>query len=95
MFPFPSVRDSGELYLGAGQLAKVGLLNLHFLDWPRRLKMALLAVASLLSLAVAAIADIREARQRLLPGIGALLAGGDQLVGEFDTPAASLARSPR
>jgi len=62
-------------------------MRLHFLDWPLRLKMAaLLAVASLLPLAVAATIDIRDARQRLIDSTSALLAArGDQLVGELDT----------
>jgi PAS domain S-box-containing protein len=58
----------------------------RFMDWPLRAKMAaLLAVASLLPLAIAAIIDIREAQDRLLENSAALLAArGDQLLSEFD-----------
>ncbi len=60
--------------------------RLRFLDWPLRAKMAaLLLVASLLPLAIGAVIDIREGRQRLIANTSALLAArGDQLVGELD-----------
>src|SRR5882724_10252434 len=62
-------------------------MRLHFLDWPLRVKMAvLLVVASLVPLALGAFLDIRDARQRLIANTSALLtARGDQLVGELDT----------
>src|SRR5437899_458896 len=59
----------------------------RFLDWPLRAKMAaLLVVASVLPLAIAAIIDIRQARQRLVENTADLLAArGDQLVNQLDT----------
>jgi PAS domain S-box-containing protein len=59
----------------------------RFMDWPLRAKLAaLLVVASVIPLGVAALIDIREARQRLLANTAALLAArGDQLVGQLDT----------
>jgi hypothetical protein len=54
------------------------------MDWPLRAKMAaLLVAASLLPLAIAAIIDIRKARERLLENTETLLAArGDRLLGE-------------
>ena len=56
------------------------------MDWPLRAKMAaLLIVASLLPLVIAAIIDIRGARDRLLANTGALLsARGDHLSDQLD-----------
>jgi PAS domain S-box-containing protein len=61
--------------------------GLRFASWPLRIKMAaLLALATLVPLAVAAFIDIRDARQRSVTSKGDLLtARGDQLVGELDT----------
>ena len=58
----------------------------RFSDWPLRAKLAaLLAVVSLLPLAILSIADIREERQELIDNATALLtARGDQLEGELD-----------
>jgi len=55
-------------------------------DWPLRVKLtALLLVASLIPLGVAAVVDIRDARQRLIAHASALLgARADQLAREID-----------
>ncbi|MGC4087909.1 MAG: PAS domain S-box protein [Polyangiaceae bacterium] len=60
--------------------------GLRFLDWPLRAKMAvLLMVASLAPLLVAALMDVREARQQLTAKTSALLAArAERLVGELD-----------
>ncbi len=70
---------------------------LRFLDWPLRAKIAALLVAgSLLPLAIAALLDIREARQRLIANTAAVLAArGDQLVGELDAFNGGYLRSAR
>jgi len=59
----------------------------RFMDWPLRVKMAvLLVVASLLPLGIATWVNIQEARERLLTNTAAVLAArGDQLVGRLDT----------
>jgi PAS domain S-box-containing protein len=59
---------------------------LRFLDWSLRAKLAaLVVVASLLPLGIAAVMDIRDARERLITTTSALLAArGDQLAGELD-----------
>src|ERR1043166_7440876 len=59
----------------------------RFVDWPLRVKIAILIVlASLLPLAIAAIKDIHESRRNLISTTEALLsARADQLVGEMDT----------
>ena len=59
----------------------------RFMDWPLRAKMAaLLVVASLIPLGVAALVDIREARQRLQATTSSLLAArADHLVDQLDT----------
>src|SRR5882724_315677 len=71
--------------------------RLRFSNWPQRVKMAaLLLVASLLPLAIAALVDIHQARQRLIANTSALLAArGDQLVGELDTFHRAYQRSAR
>jgi signal transduction histidine kinase/DNA-binding response OmpR family regulator len=62
-------------------------VRFRFLDWPLRLKMAvLLVVASVLPLSVAAVVDTIEARQGLIADAGTLLgARCDQLMREMDT----------
>src|SRR5882724_9353178 len=59
---------------------------LRFMDWPLRAKMAaLLIVAALLPLVIAAVIDIRQARQRLVASTADLLAArGDQLTNQLD-----------
>src|SRR5438445_6428846 len=72
-------------------------------DWPLRVKVAaLLVLASLVPLLIAAIIDVRQARDQARATTGALLAArGDQLVRELDMfhrgyqrSAARLARLP-
>ena len=62
-------------------------LRLRLRDWPLRLKLAaLLALASLIPLAVSATLDVRDARARSVAATTALLAArADELVGELDT----------
>lgn len=59
----------------------------RFANWPFRGKVAaLLLLASLIPLAVAAIIDVRQARDQSVANVAALLAArGDQLVGQLDT----------
>lgn len=61
-------------------------LSFRFTDWPLRAKLAaLLAVASLLPLAVWAYLDLQQDKERLLDGTRRLLeARGDQIVHELD-----------
>ena len=62
------------------------MVPFRFADWPLRAKMAaLLVAASLLPLAVWAIVDLQQDRDRLLEGMKNLLqARGDQIVRELD-----------
>jgi PAS domain S-box-containing protein len=62
------------------------MVPFRFADWPLRAKMAaLLVAASLLPLAVWAIVDLQQDRDRLLDGMKNLLqARGDQIVRELD-----------
>jgi len=62
-------------------------MRLNFNDWPLRGKLAVLLVLSaILPLAIAAIVNILEARERMLDQAGALLtARGDELVQQLDT----------
>jgi PAS domain S-box-containing protein len=62
-------------------------MRLNFNDWPLRGKLTVLLVLSaILPLAIAAIVNILEARERMLDQAGALLtARGDELVQQLDT----------
>src|SRR5260370_40652959 len=62
-------------------------MRLNFNDWPLRGKLAVLLVLSaILPLAIAAIVNILEARERMLDQAGALLtARREELVQQLDT----------
>jgi PAS domain S-box-containing protein len=69
----------------------------RFMDWPLRAKMAaLLVVASLFPMAIAALIDVRQARERLTANTASLLAArGDQLADQLDTFHRGYQRSAR
>jgi len=62
-------------------------MRLRFRDWPLRIKTAaLLTLASLVPLVVAAVIDVRQARERIVLGTADLLgARADQLTAQLDT----------
>jgi hypothetical protein len=62
-------------------------VRLNFCDWPLRAKIAgLVVLSAILPLAVAAVVNIVDVRQRMLEEAGAILAArADELVWRLDT----------